>query len=181
MSETMAAARERSRRYYQANREAIRERERQRYAANPEPPRERARQYREANLESVREKQRQYGHAHPDGRRERSRRWKAANQDAVKESSRRYRASLRVAVFDHYGWACACCGSTKRPTIDHVNGDGREHRRELFGSNQGGNTFNLYRWLIASGFPGGFQTLCSSCNASKRDHDHCRLNHQESA
>ncbi len=99
----------------------------------------------------------------------------------MKESSRRYRASLRVAVFDHYGWACACCGSTKRPTIDHVNGDGREHRRELFGSNQGGNTFNLYRWLIASGFPGGFQTLCSSCNASKRDHDHCRLNHQESA
>lgn len=181
MGESTAAARERARRWYAENRERANERARQRYAANREAVKERSREYREANLEAARERQRQYNQEHPERQRARSERWKAANQDAVKASGRRYGASLRTAVFDHYGWACTCCGSTKRLSIDHVNGDGREHREQLFGSNRGGRTFGLYRWLIASGFPDGFQTLCKPCNGSKRDGERCRLNHQEVA
>ncbi len=181
MGESTAAERERARRWYAENRERASERARQRYAANRETIKERCRKYHAANLEAVKERQRRYNQEHPEGQRTRSRRWKAANQDAVKGSGRRYRASLRTAVFDHYGWTCTCCGSADRPTIDHVNGDGKQHRQEMFGSNRGGSTFNLYRWLITSSFPDGFQTLCWPCNVSKRDYPHCRLNHQESA
>ena len=179
MGDAKAAARERARQWYAENRERAKETRRAYYAANREKIKKQAREYREANLETAKERQRQYNQAHPDRQRARSNRWKAANADAVKESGRRYRASLRTAVFDHYGWACACCGSTKRPTIDHVNGDGHEHREELFGNSRGGNSFNLYRWLIANSFPGGFQTLCWPCNVSKRDGERCRLKHQE--
>jgi hypothetical protein len=82
----------------------------------------------------------------------------------------------RAAVFDHYGWACACCGATENLTIDHVNGGGRAHRLTLFGNAEQGGT-HFWRWLADQGFPEGFQTLCMPCNSSKRDTARCRLEH----
>ena len=35
----------------------------------------------------------------------------------------------------------------------------------------------FYGWLIANGFPPGYQTLCRPCNASKADSPACRLDH----
>jgi hypothetical protein len=93
----------------------------------------------------------------------------AANQDGEKLRASRRHASNRERVLDHYGRSCACCSSTARPTIDHVNGDGKQHRAEV------GHA--LYRWLIANDFPAGFQTLCHPCNISKRDGQRCHLDH----
>lgn len=76
-------------------------------------------------------------------------------------------------VFAHYGRRCRCCGSYKYSSIDHVEGGGKEHRKQL-GWNQ-----TLYRWLIEQGYPDGFQTLCRSCNSSKRDGAFCRIHYQE--
>jgi hypothetical protein len=90
------------------------------------------------------------------------------------ENSRR-QARQRSAVFDHYGWACACCDSTEDPTIDHVGGDGNSHRRELFGYVK--KTGRIYGWLIREGFPAGFATLCRPCNSSKANRDRCYINH----
>lgn len=69
-------------------------------------------------------------------------------------------------VLDHYGRTCACCGETTELflTIDHVNNDGAEHRRNKL-SGGAGNV--LYRWLVSNGFPPGFQTLCYNCNMAK--------------
>lgn len=100
-----------------------------------------------------------------------STRYRAAHPGNVPQ--RGYYARCRKAVFDHYGWACACCGSTDRPTIDHVNGDGREHRAA------DPNASKLYRWLVLHGFPAGFQTLCMPCNNSKHGGLRCRLDHTE--
>jgi len=97
-----------------------------------------------------------------------SRRWREANPGAPAAYGRRELASLQQAVFGHYGWACACCGTTERPTIDHISGGG---------SRFGGVQF--YRWLVASGLPEGFQTLCLSCNASKSSGEQCRLDHRK--
>ena len=83
-------------------------------------------------------------------------------------------------MFAHYGESCACCGTADDLTIDHIDGDGREHRIELFGNADSVST-RFYRWLIEQGFPGGLQTLCAPCNASKRDGDHCRLWHGDPA
>lgn len=77
-------------------------------------------------------------------------------------------------VFSHYGWTCACCGSAERPSIDHVNGDGKEHRAAI-----ASGSINLYRWLVRNNFPSGFQTLCMPCNSSKGRSSHCRLHLQQ--
>jgi hypothetical protein len=179
MTEDKAAARERARRWYAENRERGRRARRAYYIKNREKIREQARAYRAANLEADRARQRQYERDHPEDARRRSNRWKAANKDAVSASGRRYRASLKATVLDHYGRVCACCGATGRLTIDHVNGDGKQHREQVFGRQQAGPHF--YRWLISNGFPEGFQVLCLSCNNSKKNRPQCTLNHQERA
>lgn len=69
----------------------------------------------------------------------------------------------RDAVFAYGGW-CWCCGETELAflTIDHVGGDGAEHRREM------GNS-KMYRWLRQNGYPqnGRFRVLCWNCNSGR--------------
>ena len=86
-----------------------------------------------------------------------------------------YCAQLAAIVFNHYGWQCACLGCNDPDlTIDHIDGNGQRHREELYGDPRRGSTA-FYRWLIANGFPDGYQTLCRGCNSSKRARTHCRL------
>lgn len=60
------------------------------------------------------------------------------------------------------GCICSCCGETKLPflTIDHINGGGNKHRREI--------GTDLYRWLRINNFPPGFRVLCMNCNFATR-------------
>ncbi len=90
---------------------------------------------------------------------------------------RERRAALREKVLGHYGRACACCGVTEDLTIDHVNGDGDQHRIELYGDSQASGGTRFYRWLIKQGFPPGYATLCRRCNLSKGKAERCRLDH----
>jgi len=145
---------------------------------------EAARLWRLANLDRDRETNRRYVVTHPGYHTQYSRAWRAANPDKAEEQRRRQapylaewtrqeHARLRAAVLDHYGSSCACCGSTDYLSIDHVNGDGEEHRKQV-GIRTGTKT---YRWLVRNNFPEGFQTLCAACNASKRSGTSCRLAH----
>ncbi len=73
--------------------------------------------------------------------------------------------ALKAYVFGKYGGAvCACCGENNLIflTIDHINGGGTKHRREM----GGGGRFN-YRWIVRNNFPPGFQVLCMNCNFGK--------------
>jgi hypothetical protein len=109
--------------------------------------------------------------------------WECRNACAdrrAKERMRRYYDGTAVAsrtyrdfVFSHYGWSCQCCGTTNQPTIDHLSGDGLQHRETVKGAR------NIYRWLVENGYPEGFQTLCLNCNASKRAGPRCLLDHSE--
>ena len=90
-----------------------------------------------------------------------------------KRYRRRRQAREREQVFTHYGTSCSCCGATQRLTIDHVDGDGAEHRRAM--GNRGG--YRTYHWLVMNGFPAGFQTLCEPCNLSKARKHTCHLIH----
>lgn len=76
-----------------------------------------------------------------------------------------YRRLKKKEVFEAYGGAkCACCGESTFDflTIDHVNNDGADHRREI---GAGGTT--TYMWLIRNKFPEGFQVLCANCQLGK--------------
>jgi hypothetical protein len=99
-----------------------------------------------------------------------------ACRDRNIERCRDYRLTLKARVLAHYGTFCACCGATTGLSIDHIDGNGREHRRELFGrKDHGGQHF--YLWLIRQGFPAGYQTLCLPCNTSKGRGPGCRMDH----
>lgn len=71
-------------------------------------------------------------------------------------------AKDRRTVFTHYGLKCQCCGEDDyfSLTIDHINNDGKEHRKTV-------NARRLYAWLIKNNFPPGFQALCCNCNFLK--------------
>lgn len=86
------------------------------------------------------------------------------NRETKLTANKKYRQRLRQQVFEAYGGTvCACCGDTHEEflTIDHINGDGADHRREI-----GKSTYKLHLWLKNSGFPGGFRILCMNCNFS---------------
>lgn len=85
---------------------------------------------------------------------------------------------LKTAVLSHYSptdpASCECCGETELEclTVDHINGDGAAHRREVSGgSRQGGVPY--YRWLWRNGYPAEvrLRVLCQSCNLSARNAD----------
>ena len=59
----------------------------------------------------------------------------------------------------------SCCGETgfEFLTVDHINNDGNEHRRQIKAA------FGIYGWLEKNGFPkDGLQLLCWNCNMGKR-------------
>lgn len=90
---------------------------------------------------------------------------KTAGAARNREKSRAYNERLKDQVFSHYGKSCSLCGFSNMDalTIDHIDQNGAEHRRELKGSRQGGGMMT-YRWLVKNSFPGGFRTLCQNCN-----------------
>lgn len=59
--------------------------------------------------------------------------------EAERQSKQARRRRLRAEVIAAYGGRCACCGEATPEflSIDHVNNDGAQHRREI---NGGGST-----------------------------------------
>jgi len=99
-----------------------------------------------------REKHRQYCKTYRDKNRERE-----------SARSRDYHRRLRQEALNAYGGKCACCGESEWPflAVDHVNGNGNEHRRKV----GRGNSF--FNWLKKSNWPADFQVLCHNCNQAK--------------
>jgi hypothetical protein len=100
--------------------------------------------------------------------RERRRELRATNKEwheNRKAGFRRRYQEVKDLVFTHYGgYRCACecgCGITEPGflTIDHINNDGAEHRRE--------KGPNLYQILYNEEYPKGFQVLCYNCNLGR--------------
>jgi len=94
--------------------------------------------------------------------RENDRKWRKNHKEKVskwnKVYGKKYRDKNRELVFDHYGRQCACCGEKelKFLSIDHIDGNGTRHRKEIHGK--------INAWLVKNNFPKGFQTLCFNCN-----------------
>jgi hypothetical protein len=79
----------------------------------------------------------------------------------------KYSRGLRSSAWDAYGGPkCNCCGETEEMflTIDHVDNDGANHRREIEAKDQASK---FYLWLRRAGYPAGFQVLCQNCNVGK--------------
>lgn len=69
---------------------------------------------------------------------------------------------LKDEAFNRYGgYICNCCGEDEHDflTIDHIDGNGNKHRKEIKGSIR-----SFYGWLKKNNYPNGFQVLCMNCN-----------------
>ena len=84
------------------------------------------------------------------------------------QASARYRR-VRDECFSRYGWVCSCCSEANPEflQVDHVGGDGAEHRKS--------GVTSIFYWLRSHNFPSGFQTLCANCNWAKRRSSNCPL------
>lgn len=91
----------------------------------------------------------------------------------LKQDIRRYGRQLRQRVLRHYGGMpprCACCGETivEFLVIDHIDGQGNLHRKEIGRYGEG-----FYYWLKQHDFPTGFQVLCHNCNMARGLYGYC--------
>lgn len=104
----------------------------------------------------------------PTYRKDNAAEFRAAHPEKIHEYQQRYRLKLKAEVIDHYGGICACCGEDELIflTIDHINNDGAEHRRQI--SQWGGGGGPTYRWLRDNDYPDGFQVLCANCNCGRQ-------------
>jgi hypothetical protein len=71
---------------------------------------------------------------------------------------------------NQYGGKCACCGETRISmlTLDHINNNGAEHRRQMGKTRAAKGGIGFYRWLKENKYPQGYlQVLCANCNTSK--------------
>lgn len=90
------------------------------------------------------------------------------NKDKINSARNLHNLELKRRIIAHYGAECSCCGE-KTPaflTIDHIDGGGDKHRKQLFGKNMGGTKF--YHWLEKQEYPRGYSVLCWNCNCGKR-------------
>jgi hypothetical protein len=88
--------------------------------------------------------------------------------------TRKNKYTLKMEVLTHYSKtsdvlgvrpSCARCGFSddRALSIDHINGGGLKHLREIHAIGSG-----FYRWLKKNNFPEGFQVLCMNCQWIKR-------------
>lgn len=97
---------------------------------------------------------------------EQNKQWKDANALRSRSQQREYRRARRERIFyevlGHYGGACACCGVSERffLTLDHIDGNGGAHRRQV-------GKMDMWLWAYRNGYPPIFQVLCFNCNAGR--------------
>lgn len=89
------------------------------------------------------------------------------NPEIDRGRTKKYRQKVRHEVLSAYGGACSCCGINEEQFLcmDHVNGGGNIHRREI--------NCELYAWLRRNNFPSGFQVLCHNCNMARAFYGIC--------
>ena len=111
--------------------------------------------------------------------REHDKQWRKENQQYIRQLDKERTRRTKEEVILHYGGSCVCCGESNIMflTIDHIVGNGSQHRREI-GIRNGGRPF--YAWLRRQGYPPGYQVLCWNCNCAKGHYGFCPHQHSNS-
>jgi hypothetical protein len=138
--------------------------------ANKERLKEANRIWQKSNPERTKAAQERWKAKNPDLARQRAAEWYRDNREMVRARERERYHELKDQVYAAYGNRCACCGETepKFLSIDHVNNDGNERRKELrYGFGRGAGGSKLYLTIAELGFPDTYQVLCMNCNWGK--------------
>ncbi len=141
-------------------------------------------EYRKEYYKKHKDKFKEYAHKHFANNKEKvssyCKKWREKNRDKTRvygqrdyfkhwekrrQCNRERCVQLKKEVLTHYGNSelkCVKCGfnNLHALTIDHINGNGRNHRKQL-GIDGGGRRF--YFWLKKENYPEGYRTLCANC------------------
>lgn len=103
---------------------------------------------------------------HKSKRDEYNKKRRTENSEIVNYISNKSYHKTRIEVLAHYSPDLRCieCGFDKHTSalsIDHINGDGCSHRKEIGGQ-------NMYYWIKQNNFPNNLQVLCMNCQFIKR-------------
>lgn len=87
--------------------------------------------------------------------------WRTKNKEAILEKERARKYALKLNCLNHYGAVCGCCGEAEIEflTIDHIHGNGSQHRKETKGN-------SIYLILKRENYPNTYRVLCFNCNWS---------------
>lgn len=134
------------RRYYRSHLEKMREKARNRY---------------QRNRTKILQYTKRYSETHKEQRKMIHKAWRLKNPTWMRDRLRK----IRTEVLIHYGGnppKCKCCEENTKEflSIDHINNDGKEHRKTVKAS-------YLAPWIKKNNFPSGFQVLCYNCNLAK--------------
>ena len=126
------------------------------YLKNKEKINERQRKYVKINLKEIRDKNKKYNKI-----------YRKIHHQQLKEKGKKRREHIKKIILDHYSngtMICKKCGfnDIRALTIDHINGGGSSHRRELRAKG-----WNFYSKLIKDGYPDDYQVLCMNCQFIK--------------
>jgi len=97
------------------------------------------------------------------------------NKEHINKIQKITEHNRKIKVMENYGGKCVCCGecAIEFLTIDHINDDGSQIRKET----KQGTGGKLYRWLIKNNFPkDNYQILCYNCNCAKGFFGYCPHN-----
>ena len=119
-------------------------------------------------------RQKRWRAAHPEQKRTRGMEWYYRKGSMPEQKARyaitakRWRHKMKLLVFAHYGQHCVCCGEERMEflSVDHTNGDGAKHRKEIRRS-------NMCNWIIKHDYPSNFRILCFNCNQAQGIFGYC--------
>ena len=158
--------------YRSRHRDAIRLRGKAYYQRNREAVLAKNREWKENNRDKVLADRRRSMHSPRKIAYMKS--WIAQNHEKFLEYGRRSRKKARLAlralVIRGYGGKCGCCGESREEfmTIDHIYGDGKEHRKSFK------NTTQIMQFLVQQDFPKDrYRLLCMNCNWSRGLRGYC--------
>lgn len=89
--------------------------------------------------------------------------------NCVSSKQKNVRIRKKWKVLSHYSdgsMECECCHDNHFEflTVDHINGDGKTHRKKVG---------DVYQWALNNDFPPGLRVLCMNCNLSFGIYGYC--------
>lgn len=84
---------------------------------------------------------------------------------------------IKQEMVDAYGGGCSCCGETHIEflTVEHILGDGKQHRQEV-----NGHGIKVYKDLKKKGWPKDkYTVMCWNCNCARKYDRPCPHNTKE--
>lgn len=122
-------------------------------------------QYRERNKHVINIRNRKWIDDNKQKSKDCANRYIEKNRDLISAKNKVARVRLKYETLSFYSNGdpvCNSCGfdNFHALTIDHINGDGNKHRKEIHS--------HVYSWIKRNNYPCGFQVLCMNCQWIKR-------------